>query len=341
MIKSKKFTSEYFDKLVCFIKQAYPERNNIERSLKNVLYDIPEQENAHENTIIAINELDEIVGSFFQMPAKLLVNEKEISAFWGYDLVVLKKFRKTDAGTLLMEEYFKNKALFGIGLTKTAKNIYKRINIRFIGKSKAFFKPNFFTLNVIGLFSILLPQKKKYSFPDTLYVKKNKFERISCSEKLQINNDYWNNKIIEFSRSKIFIENRFLQFKEKYALYKLSSKINVNENDLYFVVCLMKYKNADILYVVDYRFNMSNVNELNLIINAISKLTRKLRLSGTLIRSSLDCFSVQLEKHFYFSKNSGGDIITNLSIDPNIPIFVTSADSDQDLPNRDGWFDYL
>jgi len=64
-------------------------------------------------------------------------------------------------------------------------------------------------------------------------------------------------------------------------------------------------------------------------------------LSATLIRSSIDQFSNQLKKNYFIAKNPGGDIITKYPINSDYPVFITSADGDQDLPNRDDWFDYL
>jgi hypothetical protein len=48
-----------------------------------------------------------------------------------------------------------------------------------------------------------------------------------------------------------------------------------------------------------------------------------------------------LKRNCFIAKNPGGDIITKYPINPGNPVFVTSADADQDLPNRDDWFDYL
>jgi len=345
MVEKKKFTPEYFNKLVIFIKKVYPERKNIEESLKLILFDIPEEKNAFQQTLITINEFDEIVGAMFFWPVKAKVDEFVISAKWAYDLVVLEEYRKTEAGILLTEEWFNNPAIFGIGLTRIAKKIYKRIKIKFIGKLTVYIKINIFTPNFIGLVLNLLPQKKiwQYNFPNDITVCQNRFERIFDSNQLQIINDFWNNKLIEFSRSRAFLDSRFLQFKDKYAIYKLiRQKADIKDvNDVYFVVCVTKYKFTNLLHIVDYRFNLQEEKESILLLKAAAKITRKMNLSATLIKSSLFQFSKTLKKNYFIAKNPGGDIITKLSLKSDIPVFVTSADGDQDLPNRDNWFDYI
>jgi hypothetical protein len=141
----------------------------------------------------------------------------------------------------------------------------------------------------------------------------------------------------------VFLENRFFQFFAKYAVYKLIRKDAkyAEENDVYFVVSIKKYKHTNLLYVVDYRFSIQNEKEIILVLKAVAKITRKMNLSATLIRSSFEQFSTLLKRNCFIAKNPGGDIITKYPINPGNPVFVTSADADQDLPNRDDWFDYL
>ena len=317
--------------LIDFNKTAFPERDQVEESIKYRLIDNPNAKNGENETLVAENKDQKIVGQMMLMPAKFSYDGMEFPAFWGMDYFVDDLFRGTPAGTILCKKALKSKYHFGLGLSDMSLRIHLAFGEKVIGQLSTYIKLKnpFFYFNKF--------RKKKFSAPHLIRSKKRSFERVTDPAEIKSNKGYWNKHILEFTRDPEFIAWRYFHYPDKYFVYKLCSEENeIEELSTYFVVRPIVWKNINCLLLLDYRFPVNRPNMFTAILNAAHKVTGMLKLTATITGCSLPTYGKLLKKNFFFRFGSRMDLVTNFKLPEEVTldtdkVMVTFADSDCDL----------
>lgn len=318
------------DALLSYLQKAYPTRANLEHFIDFTLFSLPNK--AYEESLVVVNG-SEIVGANMFLPAEVRFNGATHDIVWSYDTKILDEYRNTEAGTLLMTECFIRKNSFGAGLSSIAIEMNHKMHSKWLGYSRAFIKLNLCSRYLLNLIQPLFAYTKHTAtdFPDTISI----FHKITDVSEIH-HAPYWNNEAIEFSRSQDFLKWRFFSSPEKYVLYYAASR---NGGDaIYFVVREMLFRHMPFLFIVDYRFNIYSPHDFATIIDAVTKLAKELKLTGTYTRSSMTLIDEILKhKGFIRKRGQGADIVTRYkpAKECNLPILYTPADSDMDFKEYD------
>ena len=327
MIYSRSITIEDRKALEQFYHKAYPQRKDIKDYLGRTLFALPLSK--IKDSLIIFDD-QKVIGVNLCLSARAMIGTDEHDIVWSYDTLVLPEYRDTDAGTFIAEFWFKNRHIFGAGLSEISEKMCKVMKSKFIAYATAFLKFNFtsrYLLNFLKpVFSVDSIFQKK--FPDTITVKHAKFEKLKSPDDFQSDSEgYWNTNIIEFKRDSEFIAWRFFQPDSKYILYQ-----DKKTND-YFAVRIIIWHNMPLLYLVDYRFRLDKIEVFDEIIDGAFHLVKKLNCAGLYIRSSLDAIKDVCEKRHFIKKGQGAQIVTRFkpAVKTDYPFFFTPADSDMDF----------
>lgn len=283
------------------------------------------------------------IAQMLTMPAPLSLNENEIPAFWGQDYFVLEGYRGLGIGKELANYYLKNDYYIAVGFSPKSAVIHQKMGAQKIGYLDLYRKWASPFSKIKFLFQRGLKIKSKkisdYQFPETV----NDFEIIKSAHELYLPNLNWNKDVLESIRNKAYFEWRFLYRPDRYFVYQ--SKVRSAGNPAYFVCKPYFYKGVNWLKVVDYRFDNSNPDEFENILNSAEIIRKELKLYGILISSSQKISNVLLrEKGFERYKH---EIVlttfpfTHPETEEEHNHFVISfADSDLDMHNHLGRFNF-
>lgn len=333
---SKRYTPEYWEKLLVFSRKAYPRRDPERYRLyaDYVLNVLPEDKTVPHRHLIIVNSEDEIVGLNMYLPCRLWNGVRERNAYWSFETKVLDDYRKTDAGMLVFSDSLSVKSRCGLGLSKIAQNatkIKEKFGTRWCAKLYLAVK-----FNVVGLLKQKLLGKRPAM--DMFPARAGDFSRIEDVSELIIGNGgYWNkvSGMMEFCRDHGFLERRFLKNPVKHALYKYNG--NCRENTPYFAVRAANIRGFVWLLVVDYRLDFSDDEIFRKIVTAATGICKKSGFAGVAIASSIPRLTEQLKaRHFLIKKDSPADFVSSGVLESpleKMTFFVTSADSDNDF----GW----
>lgn len=324
----REFQSSDKEAFLRYLSKAYPTRENLEAFVDFTLFRAPKM--TREKSLLMFRG-EEIIGANMFLQAHVRVGVDEYPIVWSYDTKVLDEYRNTDAGMIICSEAFFVKNSFGAGLSEISKKIGTRIHTHFIAKSVAFIKLN---VHLVG--NLFVPPSKcgkAICYPKQINTRLGAFFLLDRAEDLYLpQGGYWNENIVEFNRSTDFLHWRFFSSYRKYQVY--ACKLGEGKrNDIYFVCRQLLLHGISVLYVVDYRFDITNATAQDSIIEAALKLAEKLKFAGVYIRSSLSSFSERLKKHFFLRKGGGADVVTRFkpAFEYEGCVFHTSADSDMDF----------
>lgn len=323
--------------LINFNADIFPDRDKIEESIKYRFIENPFSKDLDGELLLYRNE-NGIEGQLLLMASEFKLNNKTWPAYWGVDYFVKSEFRSTFAGLSLAKKAKEFQYHFGVGFTETSSKIFKLLKEKNAGFLSLYFRPNI--LNSINY----KLSRQKYQifncadFPNEIELSGRKFKRIWNSDEIISKSGYWNQEIIEFIRNGKFINWRFFHYSDKYAVYKLFSN-DETDSDLpvYFVARPVMWKRMNCLLIVDFRFDLNKTELLDLILSAVTKLSKKIKLSATITGSSLPECHKTLVKKFFFRYGKKREILTNFNNDnqrfntKNNEIFVTLADSDSEF----------
>jgi hypothetical protein len=331
-MKIVNFEPKHYEELLAFSKKIWPQKS--EEYLKYRLQQIPEQIEDNRYNLLVINDEGKIVGCTLYFPTRARINGKEEKIFWGHDMFVEENYRGA-AGLLLIIEMCNIKTAFGFGTTDINFKIQKELGTKFIGIAKHYLIFNLWSYKLLLIKLKLMQATRpfKYNFPDKLDVGKSLFKRISTVGELNIpNNGYWSDSSIDidFVRDEHFLRNRFFENFTKYHFYNLMMESSTDPNECYFVVRPSIEGGFPVLSIVDFRFNFKKHEQLILILNAASRLGRHNRFALVTFRTSVEFKRFNLYP-LIFRTYSKQHIVTNYSVNNNLRLFVTSADSDMDF----------
>jgi hypothetical protein len=334
----RKFEEKDYISLVDFNNIAFKRRDKIEESIKYRFYQNPFSINKTSEILIAKDDEEKIIGQIMVMPSEFIYEDKVYPAFFGMDYFVDLNARNSLAGVILANKYLKLEDNFGIGLTDKSLAIVKAFNVKLIGYMEKYIKLN----NVFSIFKFLLGTKLKtqshFIFPININIKDGKFIRIFNPEEIISKDGYWNRQLIEFSRSRDFINWRFFYYPEKYIVYKYISDISGNNpRPVYFVVRPIIWKNVNCLLLVDFRFNLADSKMFDKILKSAVKISRKLNMAATITGCSLPSCDANLKKELFFKFGRKKEIVSRFQVERDNNnsngdrILVTFADSDSDF----------
>lgn len=334
----RKFEEKDYQSLVDFNNKAFKIRDKIEESIRYRFYQNPFTNNKTSEILIAKDDKEKIIGQIMVMPSEFSYEDRVYPAFFGMDYFVDLNARNSLAGVIIANKYVNLKYNFGIGLTDKSLAIVKAFNVKIIGYMGKYIKLN----NAFSLFRFLagakLRAQSNFTFPVNINIKDGEFNRIFDPEEIISKYGYWNRNLIEFTRSRDFIKWRFFYYPDKYIVYKYTS--DILENDpfpVYFVVRPIIWKNVNCLLLVDFRFNVADINMLSKILKSTVKISRKLKMAATITGCSLPSCEMKLKKELFLKFGREKEIVTKFQFEGNNNdsqrdrILVTFADSDSDF----------
>lgn len=331
----KKFEGKDYYSLIEFNKVVFNLRDNIEESFEYRFYANPFAENRKQESLIAIDENKKIIGQILVMPSMFSYEEKQFEAYFGMDYFVKIEARKSLSGVILANKYKDLRYNFGIGLTDASLNVLLAFNVKIIGYMAKYIKINIKFAVRNYLFNKKVNRKQIFVFPDSISVNGGFFSRVLNAEDIISSKGYWNNKLVEFTRSKEFINWRYFHYPDKYIVYKYYSNAhNISLEPVFFVVRPIIWKNTNCLLLVDYRFETTNKNLFNKVFDAIAKLSDKLKMSATITGCSLPSYKKNFRNRMFFNFGRDLEIVTKFQVNQvndNDLVFVTFADSDCDF----------
>ena len=123
------------------------------------------------------------------------------------------------------------------------------------------------------------------------------------------------------------MKKRFLSNKvHPYLLYRLEGEY------CYFVVRYVVFKHVPTLFLVDYRYDRSKVEQLPLIFKAVTSLANHSRMGFVLLMSSDSNTDSFLSKKRFLLRRSTDFVASKcLGLNNHMSSFVTAADSDADF----------
>jgi len=283
------------------------------------------------------------IAQMLTMPAPLSLNGKEIPAFWGQDYFVLEENRGEGIGKELANYYLKKDYYIAVGFSPKSAVIHQKMGANKIGYLDFYRKwaSPFFKIKWLIKRGLKIKSKKNstYSFPNEI----GEFERVEKAENLHFPRLNWNENTVETLRNSTYFQWRFFFRPNRYFVYQFKNK--KDKNAAYFVCKPHFYRGVNWLKVVDYRFDNSQIQEFEAILNAIEKLRKQLKLYGILISSSQKITKDNLEKN-KFERYKHEVVLTTYPFQhqetdaPHNHFIISFADSDMDMHNYLGRFNF-
>lgn len=252
---------------------------------------ISKNKNELSNCHIIVDEEKKIHGQILASSMSYFYNKKKIDTVWLFDLIIDENLRKEAWGIDLlltcMETHPKS---CSTGSGPTALPIHLKLGNSFLGEIRKY----------VG---IVFPQYfitsfKRPTIPIALFPQKvvcdNYIFKLISREELPDFSMPFNENLFEITREKDFLKWRFFNSFHKYALY-----YNI-EQQIYFVLRSIIIKGFRVMELVDYRCNISDSN-IEIIYQAVKKVTKKLRLPVIVWGSSLAVVDKSLERHHFKS----------------------------------------
>ncbi len=328
MISSKGLSAEDRDALIAFVKKAYPDRPNPEEYLDRTVFSLTPEARQHSLLIYSDGR---IIGANMGLPASAIIGEEEYRILWSYDTLVLPDYRNSDAGTIIGAFWYQHRDIFGAGLSEISVKMQKVMKSKFIAYASAFVKPNIRSKYLLNFIRPVFSTDFAIEFPAVIEVGKNRFRRIESADAFTEHPDnYWNKGIIEFKRDRRFIAWRFFYKNSPYALYQLDGN---KYRPVYFAARKTVWHNIPLIYIADYRFDLTDTEDFTLILKSAEKLCRISKCGGVYFRSSIKELNHILKQRGYIQKGKGAQIATRFkpAVKQDYPVFFTPADSDMDF----------
>ena len=287
-----------------------------------------------KNNILAFNDENEIIAQSLYHPAKYYFESKLNEMEWGFDLYVDPRSRNESVGLHLFEyiKANKNVPIFATGVGEKALKIEKFFGYHVIGHLKKYFK----IVNPLLFVTGVLQGKNNLNNRFPILINNNGviFKKVKGDELWNANQAY-NADLLEFERSENYLNWRFNSDKFKYSIYKLEKETN-DLLPVYFVVRTVKVKGVSCLVLVDYRYNVKDKKDLEMIICAVEKISIKMLIPVIIAGSSHFVSDSVFELHKFKINGKDRPIICNVkdykiyktNIEKRDFIFTTFADSD-------------
>lgn len=320
------YNSNYKEKLNQYFHKIDPDFSD---QYIDFIVDQAVDEEGKYPAFLVINDKDDIVGCHMYYYNTAKIQGKIEPLLWGHDTFLDKEYRKYAGLDFILKTY--TRLSYGIGISPVNKKILKK------SKGKFWEINNYFFFNIFIIWNLI--QRVFKIKPNLSLCKINKiktgkqfFELAEKVSDLKIpNNGFWNDKDVEadFNRGEKFMDYRFFNNPIfKYQVYHLNSY--AEKDDCYFVVRAIHHKEMKTLCIVDYRYDVNNLEQLHLILKAANKIAKKNHCGMIHLLTSDKNIEAVIKNRFHIKRP--GDFATpwKYKFDKNRNIIATTADSDGD-----------
>ncbi len=327
-MKLTNYKEEYLPEILAFNQSVFPHRKNIEKSFEERFVLNPFSNRGLHQSSFVIDDENKIHGQFLLLPTQFHYQAKTYSGNFGFDFILNDNLRGKGMGKQLSQEAMKYPNYCVVGVSKPSEALHYKFGNKELATAERFirFRTILSPLNLI--FKKKNFDRNKVQYPPEISFKNFNAKKIESPE-LIINRPFWIKNRLEWDRSIDFLKWRFFSDNKKYAFYQSA------ENDFYFVVRKVRWKNLNALLLVDFRYletvNFANIYKMTL------KISQLLSCSAVITVTSLEAEKEFLKKNF--NKKFGNAIqimTTNKEVFEANKVAVTFADSDVDNFYGDG-----
>ena len=293
--------------------------------VKNLSYRI------EDNVVVTYK--GKIVGCNLYIRTLAIINGEIRTIRWSHSTYLEPEHRKSIGLEFFINSQSTND-IWGFGLTETNRRIHKLNGTTFCGESHAYIIcPSFIQCPNLSYQLNCSELQKEYIFPYNYEIDGKKYIKcLSPEDHRMPNGGFWNPTIlnVDFVRNQEFMKKRFYNFSNKYNIYRAHK--DSSYDDSYFVFKVKSIKGTPAIFLVDYRFNLSDHSGLSAILDSLCYLASL---------NAIDCiyFFTTLPTEYIYSNygiispyGNKADIITNsLNVTEQCMMMVTPADSDSEL----------
>lgn len=274
------------------------------------------------SSIIVVDDNENIVGCHFVFGTKVMIDGEEKEVGWGHDTYLDVEVRRNMGLDFVLAI---NKIPgFGIGLTRVNSALHHKM------KSIFFENLNNYVYPVITLPTSFFHRRKALAKKEIISINNHSFRHVTEASAIHyLNQGYWfkNSKDIDFVRDEAFMSSRFFNNPVfKYTVYQLDDAY------CYFVVRPVLFKGIPTCLLVDFRYDPTHLEQIELIFKAVNKIAVKSNLGLVLVMNNDEHVATYLMKNKLMRKKSI-EFVTGKSknITAKSTSFVTSADADVDF----------
>jgi GNAT superfamily N-acetyltransferase len=339
-MRIERLTTAGFDQFLKFNQAINPNRNDVVERLNFQILENPLLEDKTRLNILIAHDDGQIIGQHLHNPFEYYFRGKRLKGFYGYDFFVPESHRNQGIGSAIAKQaktdFYPH---FGVGVSEVSQRIQLSLGNRIIGNLftyiwiRNWLSPIKFGLNQIFKKSNNRTVKvNNFRFPDKIKLSDCQFQKVEQLEQWEY--QYWENEVLEFSRSLDFINWRFLSKKDKYHFYILAE----SNATTYFVVRTIFAKGLRLLALVDYRMPVENEKKFKMILAATRQLAKLGGYDGIFTMSSHRFFDEIFKRSHFLKVGRPIVILTNaeLDLDPQRingrnAVIATMAESDLDF----------
>lgn len=252
MMNLTEFKNINYPKLIQFNTEQFPDRKGVEESFEDRFFKNPYRKDGLEKSAFIADENSDIHGQFLIMPNQFYYKKKEFNGFWGFDFILNENLRGKGMGKILSQETMKFPNYCVLGVSKASEALHFKNGNKELALAERY-------IRFISILSPLRLVLKKNNFdryqtkyPQNLHKNKIAVERITNKEELP-NQPFWDENALEWDRGKDFLQWRFFSKDNQYAFYFSTKK------DFYLVVRKVRWKNLNVLLLVDYRYQNDKI----------------------------------------------------------------------------------
>lgn len=289
-----------------------------------------------DNVVVTHN--GRIVGCNLYFHTMAAINGEIRDIMWSHSTYLAPEHRR-HIGLEFIAKTNSAENIWGFGLTETNRKIHKMTGNTFCGKSRAYIVTPSCSTSVDELHHVY-NEAATLSDPDSKEIIPLRFDLdgktyIKCFSKEEHkmpNEGFWNPQIlnVDFLRNRDFMEKRFYNLSSKYHVYK--SILDATQDELYFVFKIQSINGVKAIFLVDYRFNLSDTKGLSRILDCLCHIAKSNSIWHIYIFTTLPPGYVATKYATITPYGSPTGIVTNSpGVSENTLIMVTPADSDCEL----------
>lgn len=284
-----------------------------------------------DNIVVTYN--GRIVGCNLYLHALASINGELRPIRWSHSTYLEKEHRKYIGIEFFVNSYSIDNT-WGFGLTETNHKIHELNGTTFCGESKGYFVNPFCIPPVRKVISGNKESQaiSKYIIPMSFKLHGRTFIKCFSDEDHKISDGFFNPHIlnVDFVRNREFLKKRFYDYLNKYHVYKVLS--DSNEDEGYYVFKIQYINGLPAIFLVDYRFNLSDSKGLSCILDSLCYIAAINSLCSIYLFTTLPTEYIDANYASISPYGSRAAIITNSAgVTENSLIMVTPADSDCEL----------
>lgn len=284
-----------------------------------------------DNVVVTYN--GDIVGCNLYLRTLATIKGELRSISWSHSTYLAPEHRRYIGMQFFVTSCTKEN-IWGFGLTEINRRIHKLNDSIFCGESRAYILTLPTTLaKGICLDYIGAKLNINYDFPNIFVVDGRTFTRCFCSEDHKVpDNGFWNPSVLnaDFVRDQNFIRKRFYDYPNGYFVYNVRRDSSYDE--LYFVFKIRTVNGLPTIFLVDYRFKLSNLHGFATILNSLCHIASINSIDKIYFFTTLPSQYIASKYGTISSYGSKSDIVTNTyGMTENSFLMVTPADADCEL----------